>query len=66
MEVSKRKINELDTDIKNKNIRDLHKGINTFKGDNQEQRLRVFEDRVVRRIFRLKEGGSGGRLEKTA
>jgi hypothetical protein len=32
----------------------------------EEQRLRVFEHRELRRIFGPKRGGSGWRLEKTA
>jgi hypothetical protein len=32
----------------------------------EEHRLRVFENRVLGRIFGPKEGGSGRRLEKTA
>jgi hypothetical protein len=30
----------------------------------EEHRLRVFENRVLKRIFGLKEGGRGGRLQK--
>jgi hypothetical protein len=32
----------------------------------EEHRLRVFENRALRRIFGPKEGGSDRRLEKTA
>jgi hypothetical protein len=32
----------------------------------EEHRLRVFENRVLRRIVALKEGESNRRLEKTA
>jgi hypothetical protein len=31
----------------------------------EEHRLRVFENRMLRRIFGLKEAGSGRRLERT-
>jgi hypothetical protein len=30
----------------------------------RKYRLRVFENRMLRRIFGTQEGGSGGRLEK--
>jgi hypothetical protein len=32
----------------------------------EEHEIMVSEKRVLRRIFEHKEGGSGGRLEKTA
>jgi hypothetical protein len=38
----------------------------SFIKHKREHRLMVFENRVLRRIFGLKKGGSGRRLEKTA
>jgi hypothetical protein len=37
-----------------------------YPGCREGHRLRVFQNRVLRRIFGPKRGGSGKRLEKTA
>jgi hypothetical protein len=46
-EYLKNKINEHASNSKNKNIRDLHKGINEFKGDYQPRNNLVMDETVI-------------------